>query len=149
MIAALLATCALMGSGAFTAPDQACTPGAFAHVPSKAEACTPALHPRDDVSKALRRRVIARYGLDPATFKGEADHRVPVFLLGRSTLGNLWPESGPIPNQKDRLEFRVFRRVCFSDPHPMRPLTALRIFEADWRPAFTYYVLGQGPPPPV
>src|SRR3954468_10080604 len=130
---ALVAPCDLHGSQPFTFPDAACSPGAIAHVPSKAEACTPSLHPRDDVSKALRRRVIARYGLDPATFKGEADHVEPVWLLGRSTLGNLFPEPGPIPNPKDRLEFRIFRRVCFADPHPMRPLTAVRLFLADWR----------------
>ena len=146
---ALAAPCRLQGQPPFTAPDRACSPGAIAHVPSKAEACTPALHPRDAVSAALRRRVIARYGLDPATFRGEADHVVPVFLLGLSVPGNLAPEPGPIPNPKDRLEFRIFRRVCFSDPHPMRPLTAVRIFEGDWRPAFTYYVLGVGPRPSV
>jgi hypothetical protein len=145
---ALAAPCDLHGAQPFTFPDAACSPGVIAHVPSKAEACTPSLHPRDDVSKALRRRVIARYGLDPATFKGEADHVEPVWLLGRSVLGNLAPEPGPIPNPKDRLEFRLFRRVCFSDPLPMRPVTAVRIFRnVNWLPAFEYYVLGVGPRP--
>jgi hypothetical protein len=136
---ALAAPCDLHGAQPFTFPDAACSPGVIAHVPSKAEACTPSLHPRDDVSKALRRRVIARYGLDPATFKGEADHVEPVWLLGRSVLGNLAPEPGPI---------RLFRRVCFSDPLPMRPVTAVRIFRnVNWLPAFEYYVLGVGPRP--
>src|SRR4051812_3114988 len=114
MIAVLLsaAACQLGGGGAFVLPDPVCSPGKVAHVATKAEACTPALHPRDPVSASLRRQVIASYGLDPATFHGELDHVEPVFLLGESVPANLFPEPGDIPNQKDKLERRAFDRVC-------------------------------------
>jgi hypothetical protein len=140
VIAALVVSCALLGSGPFVAPDNACTPGVRADGLTRTVACTPALHPREYVTAAVRRAAVRRYGLDPLTFRGELDHRVPVFLLGRSTLGNLWPEAGAIPNLKDRLEFYVYRRVCFGDPHPMRVRTAAHIFTADWRSAYRRYL---------
>lgn len=125
--------CHFVGAGPLVAPDSVCTPGVVEHRPTRAEACDPALHPRDYIPAATRRAAISRYGLDPGTFDGELDHRIPVFLLGEGELGNLWPERGALPNLKDRLEFRVFRRVCFADPLPLSPRVAVRIFRRDWR----------------
>jgi hypothetical protein len=41
----------------------------------------------------------------------------------------------------------IFRRVCKGLPHPMRVTTAVRVFLADWRAGYSYYVLGVGPRP--
>lgn len=136
------ATCHLSGSGGMVAPQRSCTPGDRRRGLTRHKACTASEHPREPVSAGLRRDVIERYGLDPDNFHGEVDHRVPVFLLGRSTLANLWPEAGSIPNPKDRLEFYVYRRVCFADPQPMRPSTGVRIFTGDWRTAYRRYFGG-------
>lgn len=67
---------------------------------TRRQACTPRLHPREPVSTALRREIITSYGYDRTKFRGEIDHRVPVFLLGHSNRQNLWPETAAIPNPK-------------------------------------------------
>lgn len=135
-VPASAASCRVIGSGAMIAPDDACTPGSYRAGVMQHDACTASLHPREPVSSALRRSIIARYGLG-SSFHGEIDHRVPVFLTGHSTVANLWPEAGPIPNEKDRLEFLVYRRVCAGT---MRVSTAVAIFTGDWRAAYRRYV---------
>lgn len=137
-LAALAVTCQLAGAPPLVAPDDRCTPGRSKAGLTRAVACTASLHPRESISSSLRLLVKLRYGINPATFKGEIDHRVPVFLLGRSTLSNLWPESGPIPNAKDRLEFYVYDRVCRE--RSMSTQTAVGLFTADWRVAWRRYV---------
>lgn len=104
---------------------------------------------RPSLPAAERRAILSNYGVPTFTgATGEVDHRIPLVLGGVTDRRNLWPDvevNGV--NPKDRLEFRIYRRVCFNDPHPMRVTTAVRVFLADWRPAFTYYVLGVGPRP--
>jgi hypothetical protein len=144
VLAALSAACILMGSGAFTAPDNGCTPGAYVRL-SRAQVCSGA-GDRTTLRASERRRLLGQYGVPNFNGdSGEIDHRVPVFLGGTTVEANLWPEPGPRPNRKDQLEFRVFRRVCFGDPHRMRVRTARRIFLSDWRHAYRPIVLGQGP----
>lgn len=127
---ALLAACTVLGHGAFTRPDPDCTPGA-ADVLTRHEVCTP--KDRPTLRAAERRTILARYGLASWTgADGELDHRIPAFLGGRTDAANIWPERGAIPNRKDRLEFRVYRRVCFRDPYALRVSTARRIFYGDW-----------------
>jgi hypothetical protein len=141
VIVALAAACTLVGAGNMTAPDPACTPGAQWATVTRAQACDPAQHERRPVSAAMRRQVLARYGYTAATFHGELDHRIPVWLRGASTPANLWPEPGAIPNPKDQLEYPVlWRRVCLGQPHPMRVTTALAAFQGDWRTAYRRYM---------
>lgn len=145
LVAALLYTgihhtaaphCRLDGTGRFTAPDQDCTPGSTAENLTRAQACTH--RPRVDVTE-LRKKIARAYGLTPGEWHGELDHRVPHFLAGADTTLNLWPEPGPIPNEKDRLENYVHARVC--DHRNMSVLTAVRIFKGDWRVAYRRYSL--------
>lgn len=138
MITVAAAVCALAGFGAFTAPDRECTPGAQWAPVTREQACDPAEHERQPVTAARRRDVLAAYGM--GAFHGEIDHRIPVWLRGASTAQNLWPEPGAIPNPKDRLEYRLYRRVCYRDPHPMRVTTALAAFQGDWRAAYDRWV---------
>lgn len=143
MLATLLltATCAVSWSHGLPGPDNklACTPGSADHL-SRAQVCTPKDRPYTPV--AVRREVLALYGVPNWTgANGEIDHRVPFALGGRTNRENLWPEPGTIPNQKDRLEFYVWRRICIR--HSMRVRTARRIFLGDWRAYYFYYHLNR------
>lgn len=122
-------------------PDNAlrCTPGAFRRL-TRADVCD-GDSSRATLRAADRREVVGEYGVPGWSGRdGELDHRVPVFLGGRTVPANIWPEPGSIPNAKDRVEFRVYRRVCFSDPAPMRVRTARRIFLADWRHTYRVWL---------
>lgn len=80
---------------------------------------------------AVKREVLTRYGFTSWSGEtGEIDHRVPFFLGGQTTVSNLWPEAGPIPNRKDALEHYVRNRICVKGT--MRVRTAVRIFLGDW-----------------
>lgn len=142
-LAALAVTIAFVGAASasachhstalFGAPDNACTPGAYVRL-SRAEACSPKVRPT--LPARERRRLLSDYGVPDWTgSNGEIDHRVPLFLGGLTVRGNLWPESGSIPNPKDRLEAEVRQRVCARRP-TMRVRTAVRLFLADWRHAY-------------
>jgi hypothetical protein len=144
---ALAAPCHTTGTPPFTAPSNACTPGAFVRK-TRADVCD-GRTARPTLPAAERRAILRNYGVP--TFNGatgEIDHRVPLALGGVTDRRNLWPEvevNGS--NPKDRLEAVIFRRVCKGLPHPMRVRTAVRVFLADWRAGYSYYVLGVGPRP--
>jgi hypothetical protein len=143
---ALAAPCHTTGTAPFTAPDSLCTPGAFVRK-TKTDVCD-GQTVRPSLPAAERRHIVTAYGVPGWTgANGELDHRVPLALGGVTDHRNVWPEAGPLPNPKDRLEAVIFRRVCKGLPHPMRVRTAVNVFRADWRAGFTYYVLGQGPRP--
>ncbi len=136
MIAAMLAVaaCHINWAAGLPGPDNACTPGAYDRL-TKAQVCAP--KDRPTLRAAVRREVLEEYRRPGWTgADGEIDHRVPVFLGGRTAENNLWPEPGAIPNKKDRVEFRVYRRICFHDPYGMRVRTGRRLFLADWRHAY-------------
>jgi hypothetical protein len=149
---ALAAPCSTHGAAPFIAPDNACTPGDFVRK-TKTDVCD-GQTVRPSLPTAEERAILRNYGL--ATFTGrdgEKDHRVPLVLGGTTDRRNIWPEPwGPgefahRENAKDKLEDAILRRVCKGLPHPMRVTTAVRVFLADWLPAFEYYVLGVGPRP--
>lgn len=140
MIAVLLASvaCAVSGQGFMVAPDNTCTPGATAHL-NRAQTCTP--KDRPSTPAAVRRKVLGQYGVPGWTGKdGEIDHRIPFFLGGETVEDNLWPERGPIPNAKDRLESYAYQRVCVK--RTMRPRAARRMFWRDWRHYYRKFGLG-------
>lgn len=129
--------CAVDVDHALPAPDDSdeCTPGVFADL-TQQDVCD-GDSPRTYLSAADRREVLGEYGVPNwSGSDGELDHRVPVFLGGLTEPENVWPERGSIPNAKDRVEYRVYRRVCFADPSPMRVRSARRLFLADWRHAY-------------
>lgn len=79
---------------------------------------------------------MSAYGV---TGVNELDHLVPLELGGSSDVSNLWPEPGPIPNPKDRIENAVRRAVCAGKV----PLAlAQHAMAADWTTAER--VLGLG-----
>src|SRR3954466_1854088 len=102
MLALLAATCAVLGSGAFTAPDNRCTPGAYRPL-SRAQVCRH--NERPSLPSAAPRRILTEYGVPPWSGRaGELDHHKPFFVGALTTEDNIWRERGRIPNRKDRLE---------------------------------------------
>jgi hypothetical protein len=139
VIAAVAVVGCLISSGPLTAPSASCTPGAHERL-THVQVC--ASKPRPSLSAADRRAILHRYGLTSwSGTDGELDHRVPFFMGGTTDARNVWPERGPIPNAKDRLEDYVRGRVCFRRPHPMTLRAAYAVFADNWVAAFRLYRL--------
>jgi hypothetical protein len=137
---AVAVACHVGGAGPMLAPDNdlACTPGSYQRL-TAVQVCSSKIRPY--LPAAVRRDILARYHVPAwSGADGELDHRVPLFLGGNTNRRNLWPERGPIPNAKDRLEAYVYGRVCRD--RNMRVRTAVRMFLADWRGAYVAYGLG-------
>jgi hypothetical protein len=94
-------------------PDPACTPGEVATTDLRI-ICRTSTRGRRIVSRSIRRRVLAAYGLSPDQPPGayEIDHLVPLELGGENSFANLWPEAAPEFHDKDRVEDLLHRRVC-------------------------------------
>jgi hypothetical protein len=123
----------------YTAPSASCTPGAHEQL-THAEVC--ASKARPSLSAADRRAILHRYGLTSwSGSDGELDHRVPLFMGGMTDARNVWPQRGPIPNPKDRLENYVRGRVCFRRPYPMTLRSAYAVFAGNWISALRLYRL--------
>lgn len=132
-----IAVCAVLGGGAFAAPDNGCTPGAYDRL-TRREVCATKI--RHSLRAFDRRWIVMSYRVPSWDGEdGELDHRVPFFLGGRTNRRNVWPQRGPIPNRKDKLEGYVRRRVCEGEPYRMSVRTARRMFLADWRHAYHAY----------
>lgn len=124
------AACRVQGSGDLVRPDDGCTPGAFDRL-SRAAVCRHKQRPSLPVTERLR--ILREYGVPAWSGRdGELDHRVPFFLGGKTTEDNLWPERGEIPNEKDRVENEVRRRVCKGS---MTVAQARAVFLGDWTKA--------------
>jgi hypothetical protein len=114
-------------------PDGACTPGAVQTTDVRV-ICGTSTRGRRLVSRELRRRVFADYGLSPRQPAGEyeIDHLVPLELGGSNAITNLWPQAAPGFHDKDQVENTLHARVCSG---AMTPGDAQRAIAADWRTA--------------
>ncbi len=101
-------------------PDPRCTPGSV----------DPAVTPADIRSTICKRGWTAtvrppesqtgrfKYGVaypaygTPGSERTELDHLVPLELGGSNDATNLWPESPPVPNPKDKVENALNAAVC-------------------------------------
>jgi hypothetical protein len=133
--------CQTRGHGVMVDADPHCTPGSHAFV-NRHIACTARLHPRKDPTERQRHAAFRRYGVPYSQHsRYELDHKVPVFLRGRSSAANLWPQRNYrhshgafVHNPKDWLETEyVYPHVCSGR---MSVAEALRIFEGDWRKTY-------------
>lgn len=138
------AACHVVGQPPFTRPDTSCTPGTARSL-NRQQVCTS--KDRPDLPEPDRRKVVHEYGVPGWSGRdGELDHRIPFFLGGRTEEDNIWPEPGPIPNQKDRLERVIYERVCdFRDGRlqwhgSISPSAARAIFRGNWVTYFHRYV---------
>jgi hypothetical protein len=83
------------------------------------------------VPAAVHRAVFAAYGVPDPAPEGttEVDHLIPLALGGSNDVANLWLESAPGYQEKDRLEVALHRGVCAG----RMPLAeAQRAIAEDW-----------------
>jgi hypothetical protein len=119
-------------------PDPVLTPGAVRALSHEAVCTT---HWRADVrhvTRGMRRRVLAAYGVAWAD-RGQyvVDHLVPRELGGADTEANLWPQTSAEAYTKDRLEGALHRRVCAGEMALAFAQSAIR---NDWQAAYRLYV---------
>jgi len=100
-------------------PDPICTPGVAAPAVTQANiqsticksGYTATVRPSVSVTSAEKIVSEHQYGY-PTGSQGEYDHLISLELGGSSDTKNLWFESGPIPNPKDKVENRLHAEVC-------------------------------------
>jgi len=104
-------------------PDTACTPGEISAVVTQASirsticksGWTATVRPSVAVTDAIKTKSAQAYGLSSRE-RGELDHDIPLELGGypgtAADVGNLWLETGPIPNPKDQIEITLNHSTC-------------------------------------
>lgn len=103
-------------------PDPNCTPGAVNPDVSQANiqkticvsGYTAKIRPSSSYTNRLKIQQIAAYGyVDNSLHDYEEDHLISLELGGApSDRKNLWPESPPSPNPKDKVENFLHREIC-------------------------------------
>jgi hypothetical protein len=101
-------------------PDPTCTPGAVDPVVTQGNlrmticrsGYTKTVRPSaSQTGKFKFDEAYPAYG-DPHSRKTELDHLVSLELGGANDAANLWPESPPTPNPKDKVENALHAAVC-------------------------------------
>jgi hypothetical protein len=98
-------------------PDHACTPGSIDITITAARLCAPrystrSYRPPESQTQAFKYgQAYPAYGLARST-RTELDHLVSLELGGSNDASNLWPESPPTPNPKDKVENALHAWVC-------------------------------------
>ena len=101
-------------------PDPRCTPGAIDPAVTQANihrticvsGYTAKVRPSAGQTDRFKYKVAyPAYGT-PKRKKTELDHLVSLELGGSNDAANLWPESPPTPNPKDKVENALHRAVC-------------------------------------
>jgi hypothetical protein len=114
-------SCHAKGSGLYSEPDPACTPGALNPAVTQAtidqticvSGWTETVRPSESVTEPEKHASIVAYGDSGATHDYEYDHLVSLELGGAlNDARNLWPEPGASPNPKDTVENALHRMVC-------------------------------------
>jgi hypothetical protein len=113
-------SCHAIGSGLYSRPDPACTPGALNPAVTQAtidrticvEGWTATVRPPESITEQEKAASMAAYG-DTGSLDYEYDHFVPLELGGATNdPRNLWPEPGASPNAKDTVEDDLRQQVC-------------------------------------
>lgn len=93
-------------------PNPTLTPGE-AQTTDLGLICTSPIKVPRDVPLSVRLQVFKNYHIPWGNHHlYEVDHLIPLELGGANTIANLWPEFGPIPNPKDKVENRLHVLVC-------------------------------------
>ena len=101
-------------------PDPRCTPGSVDPAVTQANIRSTICHPgytktvRPSASQTDRFKYDVAYPAygTPQSDKTELDHLVSLELGGSNDATNLWPESPPTPNPKDKVENALHAAVC-------------------------------------
>ena len=135
-------SCHARGTGLFSLPDPACTPGAIDPAVTQGDLAsticrsgyTETVRPSESITEREKRGSMAAYGDRRPLHDFEYDHLVSLELGGaRNDARNLWPEPGASPNPKDSLENRLHARVCDGQ---MTLAAAQRAVAQDWVAAY-------------
>lgn len=114
-------SCHAIGTGLYSRPDPACTPGALNPVVTEAtidrticvDGWTETVRPPERITEQEKAASMAAYGDTGSTDGYEYDHFVPLELGGATNdPRNLWPEPGASPNPKDAVEDELRHEVC-------------------------------------
>jgi hypothetical protein len=114
-------SCHAIGTGLYSRPDPACTPGALNPVVTQAtiarticvEGWTATVRPPQGITEQEKAASMAAYGDTGSPGGYEYDHFVPLELGGATNdPRNLWPEPGASPNPKDAVEDELHHEVC-------------------------------------
>ena len=101
-------------------PDPRCTPGSIDPIATQAnirstickKGWTATVRPPESQTERFKFDVAyPAYGT-PQSERTELDHLVPLELGGSNDATNLWPETPPTPNPKDKVENALNRAVC-------------------------------------
>jgi hypothetical protein len=121
-------------------PDPVCTPGvvdpAVTQATIRVTICrtgwTAIVRPPPNQTNSFKRlHADPAYGIPTGT-TAELDHLVPLELGGSNDAGNLWPETGSIPNPKDHVELLLNHAVCAGK---ITLTAAQQAIAADWETA--------------
>ncbi len=101
-------------------PDPRCTPGAVDPAVTQGNLRSTICHPgytktvRPSASQTNKFKFEVAYPAygDPHSKKTELDHLVSLELGGANDAANLWPESPPTPNPKDKVENALHAAIC-------------------------------------
>jgi hypothetical protein len=116
-------SCHAIGTGLYSRPDPACTPGALNPAVTQAtidrticaEGWTATVRPPESITEQEKAASMAAYGDTGSLGDYEYDHFVPLELGGATNdPRNLWPEPGASPNPKDAVENELRQQVCDS-----------------------------------
>jgi hypothetical protein len=116
-------SCHAIGTGLYSRPDPACTPGALNHAVRQAtidrticvDGWTETVRPPESITEQEKAASMAAYGDTGSMGEYEYDHFVPLELGGATNdPRNLWPEPGGSPNPKDAVEDELHQEVCDS-----------------------------------
>jgi hypothetical protein len=128
-------------------PDPRCTPGSVD--PAVTQATIDSTICRSGYTEGIRppesQTTHAKYDVAypayhiPDRDSGELDHLVSLELGGSNDITNLWPEVGPLPNPKDKVENALHRAVCDGR---VRLAAAQRAIAINWRTAEARLGLG-------
>ena len=106
-------SCHAIGTGLYSRPDPACTPGALDPAVTQGtidrticvDGWTDTVRPPESVTEQEKAASMAAYGDTGSIGNYEYDHFVPLELGGATNDSrNLWPEPGASPNPKDAVE---------------------------------------------
>jgi len=133
-------------------PDPTCTPGAIdPHVTDatlESTVCrrggyTSTVRPPTSVTNSEKRLAQAAYGQSDGPSAYELDHLVPLGLGGTpNSAANIWPQPGPSPNPKDKLEGALHDLLC---ARRITLTAAQQMIANDWINAYQQ-ILGSPPP---
>lgn len=114
-------SCHAIGTGLYSRPDPACTPGALNPAVTQAtigqticvQGWTATVRPPESITEQEKAASMAAYGDTGSPGDYEYDHFVPLELGGATNdPRNLWPEPGASPNPKDTVENELRQQVC-------------------------------------